>query len=190
MVIRHPLKAFHRLKVFSLNSLCIMCRFTFDQCSIECLSANIVSNKESLRVRTNKRKVLRVLPTIDELQEDGGNKDDRKLETPSNFCSPIRNLEKLLQTNKGSRDDWLYGKTTKSDKLTRNKQRNCASDFHGFGDFFPQDFASEFSDTAGIKKYLEKQQLEFDKVSCREQQLKVMHKNQGPEVQSWLHFFG
>ncbi|KXJ18527.1 hypothetical protein AC249_AIPGENE1640 [Exaiptasia diaphana] len=170
-----------------------MCRFTYDQCSIECLTVN-VSNKESFRLRAV-NKVLRVLPTIDELQEDAG-KDES--ETTSKYCSPISNLGTFLQSNNGSKDGeyWLFNKTPTFDKLTykRKKELNRTSGFQGFGDFFPQDFTSEFSvnDTAGIgiKKYLEKQQLEFDKLNCREQELKVIHKNQCPEVQSWLHFFG
>lgn len=193
-----------------------MCRFTHGQCSLDCLSINI-SNYESYGFNLKKpqrNQQLRILPTINELQEDEKytngileNTPHPEAETPhqtaSSYCllSSVTHFEKLVKektTEFHTKEErWVYTKAKTTVKMTdtmTKRPANNLSNFQGFGDFFPQDFLSDFkeNETAGngVKRYLEKQRVELSKLNCREQELKILHKNQGPEVQSWLHFFG
>jgi hypothetical protein len=74
------------------------------------------------------------------------------------------------------------------------KQQRNVTKFKGFGDFFPQDFMKDFDENTpteiGIKNYLEKQRLQCKMLNCREEEIRELNKKSGPDVQSWLHFFG
>lgn len=201
-----------------------MCRFTQGQCTLDCLSVNI-TNYESyaLAAKNSKQQKnpLRILPTIDELQEEEkenkvvGSKGEKhhhhsvggetNQSNTSSYCllSSAKRFENLVKGKKDvfkKEERWISQTkvgtaTTKitGHKMSKPSPKDFAS-FKGFGDFFPQDFLTDLNENetaeVGVKRYLEKQRAELSKVNCREQQLKILHKNQGPEVQSWLHFFG
>lgn len=154
-----------------------MCRFTLaiDQqnVNVQCFSLNI-SKSGSLRLVGKRQKILRVLPTIVEIQEDGRefqSEDQEKcrvdiqssLSELTQFQPEWGTENQVLKfksanfKSKSQFDTASYftkGSKQPSNHCNNNKTRQIktgvpkpspnATRFQGFGDFFPRDFVNDF----------------------------------------------